>query len=256
MKESIHTIPLMDAFKAKDECPFCFLEREAEQHAISYALGSGASYMEEDVRGMTDKEGFCRHHYKMMYDYGNRLGSALIPNTHLNRLNKDLKKQMDSFAPGKSSFMKRMQKTSLTGKLPETSIGQWVQQEECSCFVCNQFKANYERYLDTFFDLYKSDPEFVKLFEQSKGFCLPHFGDMVETAEKKLSDKQKPEFYRVLFRLMEENYQRLQEEVTWFTEKYDYRNKDKSWGNSKDSIQRCMQKLAGGYPADEPFTEG
>ena len=43
MKESIHTIPLMDAFKAEDECPFCYLEREAEQHAISFALGSGAS---------------------------------------------------------------------------------------------------------------------------------------------------------------------------------------------------------------------
>ena len=55
---------------------------------------------------------------------------------------------------------------------------------------------------------------------------------------------------------MKENYQRLQEEVTWFTDKFDYRNKDKDWGNSKDSIQRCMQKFGGGYPADEPFTEG
>ena len=65
MKESIHTIPLMDAFKAEDECPFCYLEREAEQHAISFALGSGASYMEDDVRAETDAMGFCRHHYKM-----------------------------------------------------------------------------------------------------------------------------------------------------------------------------------------------
>ena len=61
MKESIHTIPLMDAFKAEDECPFCYLEREAEQHAISFALGSGASYMEDDVRAETDAMGFCRH---------------------------------------------------------------------------------------------------------------------------------------------------------------------------------------------------
>ena len=28
MKETVATIPLMDAFHAKDECPFCFLERE------------------------------------------------------------------------------------------------------------------------------------------------------------------------------------------------------------------------------------
>ena len=113
MKESIHTIPLMDAFKAEDECPFCYLEREAEQHAISFALGSGASYMEDDVRAETDAMGFCRHHYKMMYDYGNRLGSGLILSTHLKKLNQELAAQMDLFAPGKSSVFKRMQKTSL-----------------------------------------------------------------------------------------------------------------------------------------------
>ena len=126
----------------------------------------------------------------------------------------------------------------------------------CSCYVCDHFKANYNRYLDTFFDLYKKDEEFARLFREGKGFCLPHFADLVETAEKKLNDKQKAEFYPALFKIMKENYQRLQEEVTWFTDKFDYRNKDKDWGNSKDSIQRCMQKLGGGYPADEPFTEG
>ena len=63
----------------------------------------------------------------------------------------------------------------------------------------------------------------ARLFREGKGFCLPHFADLVETAEKKLNDKQKAEFYPVLFKIMKENYQRLQEEVTWFTEKFDYR---------------------------------
>ena len=76
MKETIATIPLMNAFHADDECPFCYLEREAEQHAISFILGS--AYMEDDIRAKTDATGFCRHHFKMMYDYGNRLGNALI----------------------------------------------------------------------------------------------------------------------------------------------------------------------------------
>ena len=70
MKETIATIPLMNAFHADDECPFCYLEREAEQHAISFILGS--AYMEDDIRAKTDATGFCRHHFKMMYDYGNR----------------------------------------------------------------------------------------------------------------------------------------------------------------------------------------
>lgn len=39
----------------------------------------------------TDKTAFCRTHYKMMYDYGNRLGSALILSTHMKKMNEDLK---------------------------------------------------------------------------------------------------------------------------------------------------------------------
>ena len=82
MKEKLYTIPLMDAFKAEDECPFCFVERQLEQHAMDFVLGAGASYMEDDVRAETDKMGFCRTHYKKMYDYGNRLGAGLILKTH------------------------------------------------------------------------------------------------------------------------------------------------------------------------------
>ena len=88
MRENIATIPLIDAFKADGECPFCHLEREAEQHAISFILGS--AYMEDDIREKTDTTGFCRHHFKMMYDYGNRLGNALILSTHLKKLNAEL----------------------------------------------------------------------------------------------------------------------------------------------------------------------
>ena len=31
-------------------------------------------------------------------------------------------------------------------------------------------------------------------------------------------------------------------DVAWFIEKYDYKNKDADWKNSKDAIQRGMQK--------------
>ena len=56
MKETIATIPLMNAFHADDECPFCYLEREAEQHAISFILGS--AYMEDDIRAKNRRHRF------------------------------------------------------------------------------------------------------------------------------------------------------------------------------------------------------
>ena len=38
MKETIYTIPLNDAFHAEDECPFCRLERDAEQHLLIWRM--------------------------------------------------------------------------------------------------------------------------------------------------------------------------------------------------------------------------
>lgn len=252
MKESIYTIPLMDAFRSDDECPFCFLERQIEEHSIDFVLGSGASYMEDDIRAQTDAAGFCRYHYKKMYDYGNRLGSALILSTHLHKLNADLDAQIQNFSPEKTSLMSRLKKSS-HNDASSTSIGQWVREQMSHCYICDHIHADYERYLDTFFELYKKQPAFKELFESSKGFCLNHFGDLADLADKQLNAKEKDAFYPALFRLMQDNMKRLENEVLWFTEKYDYRNRDKDWGTSRDSIQRCMQKDRGGHPADPPY---
>ena len=99
MKEQLHTIPVNEAFDSADECPFCYLQRQAEQRTIRYVAGPGASYMEPDVRLATDKAGFCREHMKKLYDYGNALGSALILQTHYARLLEQFRKDAAAFAP-------------------------------------------------------------------------------------------------------------------------------------------------------------
>ena len=81
MKEKLYTIELHDALTSGDECPFCWLERKLEQEAMEFVLGS--SYMESDIRDMTDRQGFCRRHTKAMYDYGNTLGNAWILKTRM-----------------------------------------------------------------------------------------------------------------------------------------------------------------------------
>ena len=54
---------------------------------------------------------------------------------------------------------------------------------------------------------------------------------------------------------MERNLLRLVEDVCWLIDTFDYRNKDADWKTSKDALQRGMQKLRGGYPADPPFKQ-
>lgn len=249
MKEQLYMIPLNDAVNANDECPFCFIERQIEQDLMDFALGSSASYMERDVRDKTDRQGFCREHFHKMFQYGNALGNAWILKTHYMRMLKEYEKQIASYDPAHGT------KKSLFSK--ETSsqnpVTGWVKERENSCYICDYYKEHYDRYLDTFFVMYTRDESFRSRIENGKGFCLTHFGDLVAAMETKLSEKERPAFYKMLTKLEQENLERLYEDVAWFIEKKDYKNQDADWKNSKDAIQRGMQKLKGGYPNDPVY---
>lgn len=251
MKEKLYTIPLNDAVNAQDECPFCTIERNVEQDLLDFVLGSGSSYMESDIREQTDKTGFCRTHFKKMFDYGNTLGNGWILKTHYAKMNQELKKICGDYRPQKSSFADKFKKNTER----KNPIGIWALEKESSCYFCNRFQAEYARYLDTFFYLYAKDEAFRNQILASKGFCIPHFGDLCEAAETALKDGEKADFYAAMSNLMEKNMQRLYEDVSWLIEKFDYNNKDADWKNSKDAIQRGMQKLKGGYPADAAYKQ-
>lgn len=251
MKEKLYTIELNDAVKAEDECLFCWLERKLEQENLEFVLG--ASYMEDDIRAETSRKGFCRHHTKMMYDYGNSLGNAWILKSRLEYLNQELKRQMACYTPGKASgFLERLKKSerpAAGGSAAET----WIRSEEEHCYVCGRMKKIYERMLDTFIYMLRSDANFCERLLKSKGFCLHHFADVLRVCEEKLKPQEKQEWIPRLGELMTGNLDRVQEDINWLIEKYDYRNKDADWRQSRDAVQRTMQKTAGGYPADPVF---
>lgn len=249
MKEQLYTIPLNDAINAGDECPFCFIERSIEHDLLDFVLGSGSSYMEADIRELTDNAGFCREHFQKMFDYGNTLGNAWILKTHYQKVIGEMKKQFGDFLPAQNSLKNKFRRKAASGSI----LGMWAAAKEDSCYICGQYQDTYERYLDTFFHLYRQDPDFREKIAGGKGFCLHHFGDLCTVAGEKLKEKEQEEFFRLLLPLMERNMERVAGDVAWMVEKFDYRNKDADWKDSKDAIQRGMQKLKGGYPADPAY---
>ena len=152
------------------------------------------------------------------------------------------------FAPSKTSFMDKFKKK---GADEENPIARWARQRDRSCYICKRFNDTYSRYLDTFFHMYK-EGTLYNMIEKSKGFCIHHFGELCSMADTKLNGKQREEFYSLLFNVMQGAMERVGEDVSWLVEKFDYKNSDADWKNSKDAIQRGMQKLRGGYPADSP----
>ena len=248
MKVQIDTIPVVEAYETTDECPFCHLQRITEQKAIRYTAGPSASYMEPDVRAATDSQGFCPAHFKKLYDYGNSLGNALMMQTYMIGLRKELDQQLNDFElPDKKPlFGKREYK--------ELPLTRWLREKRESCFLCSKVNYNMRRYYATFFHLIK-DESFRKKVEDSKGMCLCHMEKLLESADEHLQNGQREWFYATLSNLQRKHFARVQEDLDWFIEKFDYRNAGADWKNSKDAVSRTMQKLSGIYPADPVFKE-
>ena len=247
MREQIDTIPVNEAFSSGDECPFCHLERMSEQKAIRYVLGPGASYMEPDVRGVTDRKGFCREHFQKMYTYGNALGSALMMQTHLAGLLEEFQVAAAGYEPaGKRGLFagKKEQK-------PDALL-EWAKGRNSSCYLCDKREYNMGRYYHTFYVMIK-DPEFRAKAEQCKGFCMRHFVELLERGREELPQGQREWFAQKMVPLMEENLKRVKGDLDHFVSMFDYRSAGKDWKNSRDAVSRSMQKLQGLHPADPPY---
>jgi len=256
MKEKLYTIPMMDALRAEDECPFCYIERNLEQHALDFVIGPEATYMQDDVRAETDKIGFCKEHLHKMFAYGNPLASALVLDTHLKALSAEMKKEMRNYSGlAKAGLMGRLRGGN-SEAADSNSLSKWIHDGENSCYVCNHIKGNYDRYIATFLILFKrGDTEFMELLKKGKGFCLSHLADILDAAPQYLNEKEQKQLREIIFPQMEASMERLIEELDWFEKKFDYRYKDADWKNSRDAVPRAMQKIAGGYPADEPYQQ-
>lgn len=254
MKEKLYTIPLMDALRAGDECPFCYIERSLEQHALDFVLGPECTHMQGDVREATDQAGFCREHLFKMFEYGNRLGSAQILETHMQALMTELEKEMKRYRVlDKPNLLDRVCKNDASTE-NGNSVSKWIHEKTETCYICDHIQNNYKRYMETFFFLYKkNDPEFMALVEGGKGFCLKHFAQLLERSTLYLSAKDQEKLKNMLFTQMQENLHRVHEDVKWFICKNDYRYIKEDWKTSRDAVQRAIQKLAGGYPADPPY---
>lgn len=231
MKEQLYTIPVNDAFESECECPLCKMKQELEQNAIEYTLGP--SYMEDDNRAMTDESGFCQKHIQDLYMQKNRLGLALILSTHMAKITKDLQKLSRENTPtGKSLFK----------KAESSNLGAYAAKLEHDCFICNRIKNTFDRYVDTIFHLYKKDADFSDKIKKSKGFCTYHYALLYDRAAEFLSKDQLETFLSDINTAYFSNMKRMQEDIEWFINKFDYRYQNEPWKNSKDALPRAVMK--------------
>lgn len=252
MKYHLDTIPVWDAYHENSECPFCLLEDKSEKAYIDSFLGG--SVMEPDTRIEVNDKGFCPHHNQLLYQAQNRLGLALMTHTHVQQTISKLEKQMGILKKTAENPGRKLKlfKKSPSNKEPDLkqsmhNFGHYVCSLRTQCIICDKLQNALDQFAYTFIHLWSHDKEFRKVFLESKGFCFSHLPLVLDMAAKNLSSAKQSEFIKELLPMQMENMNRLEKELLWFTQKFDYKNQDKPWENSKDALPRTLQKLTGKY---------
>ncbi len=233
MKEKIYTIPITDALKESEFCPFCAMREKLDKEAIDYTLGP--SYMESDIRAVTDEKGFCSSHYSVIMNEQNKLGAALMSHTHIKKLICDIESLKNKSTPKKKIFKKASNESSeLLNYLEKTSK---------TCYICDRIDRTIERYIDSFFYLYKNDSDVRELFLQSKGLCYTHLDFLLNTAITKMSDSEYNDFKDEVISKELKNLKTLEEDLDFFIKKFDYKYSELPWGDKKDTLEKVHRKL-------------
>ena len=258
MRYHIDTIPVWDAMKLDGECLLCSLERKTELGEAERYLG--ASVMEPDTRVQVNTKGFCRRHHAMLYAMSNRLGHALMLESHMI----ETRERTEKIYKKLENAAETLKGIGLAGRLSGKSKGadaavlegiRALDEITGSCLMCETIEENMKRYLHTFLHLYQNDTDFRSRFSNGKGLCLPHMAKLLEAAREELGPKELGELIRVLTKAQRENMDRIQEEISWFIKKFDYRYEKESWGNSRDAVERTVNKLRGWCVGKEPNPE-
>ncbi len=259
MKEKIYTIPVTEAFGQEHECPVCLLESKLENEYTDYYLGP--ALMEPDCRVDTNRRGFCRRHFELLYNrQENRLGLALETDTHLREKLGEMKevsmavindvngkKPSGGILNSLSGIFsaKGTTKKAPSGNSSIEGLVKLLTDMEDSCTICSRLEHTMDRYYDVIMYLWSKEPDFRGLFSEKKGFCLVHFKQLLLASDKFLNANESRQFQGMLVQQQLGNMDRLEQELDWFTKKFDYRNNDAPWGNSKDALPRSIQKLKG-----------
>ena len=240
MKEQLYTIPVNDAYAVDCECPICVMYNQLEKDAIEFTMGP--SYMEDDVRLVTDEIGFCTKHMSQVMNAGNRLGAALVLHTHMRKINKDVEKLAATGGKATGGLFKKKESSPLVEYLKKLNE---------SCYVCDKIENTFNRYIKTIHYLWEKDEVFKKKYLESKGMCVKHYQILIEQAPSNMSGKNLDEYLEATHKLYLDNMNRVADDLEWFTDKFDYRYKDEPWKNSKDALPRSINKLT----SDRTFIE-
>ncbi len=221
MHYHIGNMLIYQEFSANCECPMCRIRNILERRLADRYLNESA--MMDDRRQEVNAKGFCAHHTKMMFSRDGKLALALQEITRLTTLRDKLfATDEPSDAAAQAEFFAHTHET---------------------CVICDSVEVSMMRYYSTVAMTYDREKRFRDLLPTVRGFCLPHYAQLLRYA--KYAGKHKKEYLGTLTRIQRKSVDDLLLDLNKFTSKFDYRNADVPWGTAYDALPRCFIKMHG-----------
>ncbi len=229
MKENICTIPINDLFRPKESCPVCRMTAMLEENYVDFIVGD--AMMEPNIRIETNRTGFCHRHFSKMFTAGQKLPNALILESHLKSVIENVLPQKPSAKPDKKALEK-------------------IESLDKTCYVCDRIEKDIHHLLATVFAEYQKSEEFRALYREQPYICLNHYALIMRdaTGKRGVASKFLKDFHKDTYELTKNYLQKLKDDTTYFCSMFDYRNRGKDFGESKDVIERDIEFLTGEKP--------
>ena len=220
MSYHIGTGLILQEFKPGCECPMCKIEKIVNENLLFQFLNDAV--MEDDTRAKVNKLGFCAEHFDLLFARQNKLSVALQAITRTETLKKHIGAKDAKSAKKTAETLRK-----LTG----------------TCIICDLVEDHMMRYAKTVAQMYAKESPFRAQLLSTRGFCIKHYASLLEHAS--CAGGKTKEYLADLTRLQSENLDRITNELQWFCDKHDYRNREKPLGSSADALPRIRVKLYG-----------
>jgi len=237
VKYELQTIPVWDAYEHEADCPLCYLADKLEADYQKFFLGSAV--MAPEMRVEVNRIGFCRRHFSLLERGSNRLGLALMTQTHLADRHARFEKSRRSAQRAAGSGKKRKIRAELEPLLEALA------DEEQSCMICDRLAADLANYAFTILSLHRSNEDFVETFRGSHGFCLPHMRTTLEVAREVLRGEELGVWVSDLFAVQDAAIGSLAGGLEEMAARYDYRSTEPATDSIKAALPRTISKIVG-----------
>ena len=236
MRYHIDTIPLWDSMR-ENTCCLCGLSTHLEESEVTRFLGG--SVMDPDTRVRVNERGFCQRHQRLLYERQNRLGHALMMQSHLHETRQEVLKALETIAQDSSGGLFKKKK----GGARQEAIEK-LQTMSCSCILCDSMEENLQRYRYTLLHLYRTDTAFRKEY-QKKGLCLRCLPPVLKMAQEEYSEADFVSLVRDSMQALSDSTAQDEKDIYAFTLLFDYRNAGKTLEGSKGALERTVNRLRG-----------